>query len=299
MLTRVGDQAQHARLAGTMLSVQARTRADAQAIASGKAAATYREVADRTGALLRAEDARELRGSFARQNDQLLQKLQVMDSALGSIVGLAEQARTKVVQRLNGATGSAVPLDSEMDALLDQVAHQLNATYGGQYLFAGSASDTPAVELPPTPVTINDASLFYRGDTLRASTRIDVGQELQYGVLAGDPPFAALIAGLGTAAQAHAAGDQAGLSAALDQITAALDGVIEQRSVLGVGMAQVEATTEAHRSGLLYLDAAISDIVAVDLAEVTARLANDQASLEAAYLVTGRLSSLSLADYLR
>ncbi len=64
-------------------------------------------------------------------------------------------------------------------------------------------------------------------------------------------------------------------------------------------MARLEATNDLHQSALVYLNERISDIVAVDIADVMARLASDQASLEATYLITGRLNGMSLADYLR
>lgn len=299
MLTRVGDLGQQRTLASAMLNLQARTRVDSQAVSSQKANSSYREMSDRTGVLLRAEDTRALRGAFVRQNDLLLQKLQVVDTSLASVIGLAERAKTTLVQRLNGATGMSVPLESEMTAILGQVEAQLNASFDGEYLFAGSATGTPAVQLPSTIVTAPDPSLFYQGDSLRASARIDVDQELEHGILAADAPFTTLIAGLGQAMQAHQAGDQAGLAAAFDQIGTALDGVIAQRGVHGTKMARLESTNDLHQSALVYLNENISDLVDVDVAEVMTRLASDQASLEATYLIAGRLNGLSLADYLR
>lgn len=299
MVARVGDYGQNQRLTGTLLATQARARADQQAVASGKAASSYGQLGGVAGQLLRAEDAREGKATFVTHNERLAQRLQVADAALGEVVAIAERAKAMLVQRLNGATGAAVPVDTEAATMLEGIAAQLNAAYDGDYLFAGSRTDIRPVMLPGTPVTTADPALYYQGDEVLSSARIDHGQDLEHGVLASAPPFAQLIAALGTAGQAHAAGDGPGLQAALTQLETAFTGLVDMRAGLGVKAGQLEATTEAHRAGLQYLDQTISDIADVDLAQVMTRLAQDQASLEAAYVVTSKLNGLSLADYLR
>lgn len=299
MVTRIGDLGRNQQLTGTFLATQARVRADEQAVASGKAVNSYSQIGSTTGQLLRAEDARQVRGGFIEQNERLAVRMQVTDAALGSVIEVAERARAMLVQRQNGAAGSSVAVDVEAAQMLGEIAGQLNETHDGAYLFAGSRTDTPPVVLPTPPITTVDPSLYYQGDEVRASSRIDVGQELEHGVLASAAPFAELIGALGLAAEGHAANDHDQLADALDQLNQAFDGLVELRATLGVNTARVEATTEAHRSGLHYLDETISSIVNTDLAETMTRLSQDQASLEAAYLVTGRLNSLSLADYLR
>jgi len=299
MLTRTGDLGQSQRLTATLLATRTRTRADEQAVASGKAATSYAAIPAGAGRLLRAEDARRLQSTFIEQNEQLSLRLRTTDQVLGGVIAVAERARGLLVQRLNGATGASVPLAAEAAAMLAEVAGQLNTTHAGEYLFAGSRSDSPPVTLPPTPITTADPALYYAGDGLRATARIDVGDELEHGLAASEPPFAELIAALGLAAQADGTQDRAGLEAALDQIGDALDGLVGLRAGLGVGAARLERVTETQRSTVLYLYETISGIEDTDLAEVMTRLAQDQASLEAAFLVTGRLAALSLADYLR
>lgn len=299
MLTRIGDLGQNRRLTTTMLELQSRSRVDQQAVASGKAATSYAQIADRAGVLVRANDSRQIKAAFVERNEQLVARMQAADSALDGLVSIAERARNLLVQRLDGATGREVPLAAETEAMLAEVASKLNATFDGSYLFGGSRSGTPPVELPTPPITSADPTLYYQGDEVRASSRIEEGAVLEHGVLASEAPFAHLIAALGLAGSAHAADDQAGLEAALSQVGEALSGIVDVRSRHAVATARVETVAESQQSTILYLDEVIASIEDTDLPEVMARLSRDQANLEAAYLVMGRLNSLSLTDYLR
>ncbi len=222
-----------------------------------------------------------------------------MDGALGSVADIAARARTALVQRLDGGLGSDVPLDELVDTMLAEVQSALNTRLDGQYLFAGSRSDVAPVSLPTPPPTTADPTLYYRGDAVSLTARADAGLELAYGVTADAAPFAELIATLGQARAAHLADDRAGLAAAMSGLETALDGVTSLRAGVGIAAERLEAVTESQRSAILYLDEIVAGIEDTDLAAVLTRIASDQASLEAGYTITGRLASLSLADYLR
>jgi flagellar hook-associated protein 3 FlgL len=239
------------------------------------------------------------RRRLADQNERVGQRLQLMDGALGSVADIAARARTALVQRIDGGFGSDVPLDDLVDTMLAEVESALNTRIDGQYLFAGSRSDVAPVALPTPPPTVADSSLYYRGDSVRLTTRGDVGFELAYGVTADAVPFAELIATLGQAREAHLADDRVGLTAAMAGLETALDGVTGLRAGVGIAAERLEAVTEGQRSAILYLDEVVAGIEDTDLAAVLIRIASDQATLEAGYSVTGKLASLSLADYLR
>lgn len=299
MQTRIGDLGQNRRLTSTMLEIQARNRADQQAVASGKAATSYAQIADSAGILVRAKDARQLKNAMVERNTQLTTRLQSTDAALGRLVAIAERAKSLLVQRLDGATGADVPIAAETQSMLGEVANGLNASFDGNYLFGGSLNSQPPVDLPATPMTTADAALYYRGDAVRPTATVEDGAEIEHGVLASDPPFAQLIAALGLAGAAASDGDPSRLQAALGQADAALDGLIDLRSGLAVKSARVESASQSLQSTVDYLDQTISGVEDTDMPTVMARLSRDQASLEASYLVISRLNGLSLAEYLR
>jgi flagellar hook-associated protein 3 FlgL len=169
MLTRIGDLGQSQRLTASLLANQGRVRDAQLAIATGKAATRYEQLGATAGLLLRVEDSRALKASFVEQNEQLGTRLQVMDAALSGLIDIVERARATLVQRLDAGSGTTIPLDSEADAMLAQIAGTLNTQLGQRYLFAGSRSDTAPVALPETPVMTADPALYYQGDDVRTT----------------------------------------------------------------------------------------------------------------------------------
>ena len=299
MAARIGDLAHSRRLTTDLGAIQARLREAEAAASSGKAATRYDQIADRAGELLRVEDARAVKATLADQNDRLLQRLQLVDGALGSVVDIAARARTALIQRVDGGLGADVPLDTMIDGMAAELESALNLRLDGQYLFAGSRSDAAPVAIPSPPPTTADPALYYAGDSVRLTARADLGLSLSYGVTADAAPVAGLIAALGQARAAHLADDRAGLETAMAGLEQALDGLTGLRAGVGATAARLESVTEGQRSAILYLDEIVASIEDVDLAEVLTRIAADRTALEAGYAVTGKLASLSLADYLR
>ena len=299
MAARIGDLAHSRRLTTDLGAIQARLREAEAAASSGKAATRYDQIADRAGELLRVEDARAAKATLADQNDRLLQRLQLVDGALGSVVDIAARARTALIQRVDGGLGADVPLDTMIDGMAAELESALNLRLDGQYLFAGSRSDAAPVAIPSPPPTTADPALYYAGDSVRLTARADLGLSLSYGVTADAAPVAGLIAALGQARAAHLADDRAGLETAMAGLEQALDGLTGLRAGVGATAERLESVTEGQRSAILYLDEIVASIEDVDLAEVLTRIAADRTALEAGYAVTGKLASLSLADYLR
>lgn len=299
MTTRIGDAAQSARIAALLRDTQGRVRDSQVAASTGKVATSYAKIPDTAGLLVRTRDLHAQTEGMLEQAKQVADRLNAMDGALGAIGSVAERMRALLVNRLDGATGSSVPLAVESDAALGEIAAQLNLRVDGRYLFAGSRTDAPAVAMPDPPPTTTDPSLYYRGDDVVLSLRTAADTEVAYGMTAADGSFAQLISAIGRAGEAHATGDRGALESALSDLGSAIDGVAELRGTLGARAARVEGVIEQQQGTLLYLDETRSRIEDVDLAATLTRLAEDQAMLEASYLVVSRLSGLSLAEYLR
>ncbi|MCS6876762.1 MAG: flagellin [Geminicoccaceae bacterium] len=299
MIERIGDLAQNDRLGALLRRTQMRVREAQVAVASGHRTERWDRLGDRAGMLVALREQRGLTAGFLAENDELRARLGVVEATLGSIGEIAERLRTLLVARLNDASGASIPLDAEVAAMAAELESLLNRQVDGAYLFAGSRSDRPPVELPePLPV-VADPALYYRGDEVALAFQADVGVEIAYGVRASAAPFAELVAALGQARAAHVAHDRAGLEAALSRVSGAIAGIAGLRAGVGAVDARLEAFAETQRGTLVQLDALIGETVDTDLAETMSRLARDQAALEASYLVIARLNQLNLADYLR
>jgi flagellar hook-associated protein 3 FlgL len=299
MLTRVGDTAQSDRVLAAIQATTARVRAAQIEVSTGKRAGGYEEISGEAGLLLRSKEQRALAEGYARQNDQVVDRLTAMDGALANLGAIAQRMKALLVQRLDAGSGALVPLDREAGTMLAEVAAQLNLKLDERYLFAGSRIGAPPVGLPDPPATTADPGLYYRGDGVIPTARADRDVEVAYGLTADDPAFAALIGALGQASAAHLAGDRAGLETALSGLDRAVEGIAELRGQVGATSARLESIADAQRGAVLYLDDIVSRIEDADVPEALTRIARDQASLEAAYLTTSRIGQLSLADYLR
>lgn len=299
MLTRIGDSAQSDRIASAVRAATSRFNAGQAAAASGKKAQAFPEIATDAGLLLRTKEQRALNQTYLRQNEQVGDRIAAMDGALSGLADIAERMRTLVVQRLDAATGSSVPLDREAEAMLAEAASRLNQKLDGRHLFAGSRTDTAPVVLPDPPPTTADPTSYYQGDAVTLAVRADQGVEIDYGVTAAEPALAGLLAAIGKSGAAHTTNDRGGLESALTMLRDAVAGVADLRGGLGAAGSRLEAITEGQRGAAVYLDEVVGRIEDVDIAEALTRVTRDRAGLEAAYLTTSRLSQLSLADFLR
>ena len=299
MLGRTGDVAHTNRLNGFIQGTQSRMRVAQVEVANGKRAQVYSELGSDTGILLQAREGQRRADAFVFSNTASTERLRMMDGALGNVVDIAERMRTLLVQRLDPSIGQSLPLGPEIDTMLEQIAAQLNTKLGDRYLFAGSRTDTPPVELPASvagPADLDPATI-YKGDQVRLSARAAENVEVTYGVLASDVFDVMTV--LAAAKEAHAANDTQGLKAAMDALTDSFSGLADLRGELGSRTARVEAITETHRANAAYLGETVSRIEDADLPTAIAQIAKDQTAIEAAYITISRLNALSLADYLR
>jgi flagellar hook-associated protein 3 FlgL len=299
MLTRVGDQAQSERIRAALLDIQDRVRTAQQSVATGKTASVYADMPREAGISLRTRSVRDQLDGFAAENQKTIDQMRAADGALGNIVALAERFRTLLVQRLNDNTGDALPLDVEARSMTSELAAQLNTRFDGRYLFSGSRTGTKPVELPPAPILAADPTLYYQGDEVVTTSRSDGEVLVAWGVRASAPAFAEFFAALGKAATAHTLNDRATLEVALDQAGTALDKLTELRSGLAANTARLEDQIESQRSASVYLADVLSRLEDTDIAAAMTQIAQDQTALEASYALVGRLSNLSLAEYLR
>ena len=297
MYTRIGDAAQNARVSGLIQETQVRMQTAEVEIATGKRAQTFSELGSETSLLLRAHEQETVTAKFISQNNIVGDRIQVMDGVVGTIADLGSQLRTLLVERLNGALGSAVPVASEVDAMLQEIGSQLNFKLDGRYLFSGSRTDVRPIDLPATVTGPADIANAYRGDQIKLTTRADSDVEVTYGVTADQ--FQPLMTLFAEAKQAHNADDLPALEAIMDNLAIELSNVADIQGNIGAQAKRLGTIADAQTANLDYLQDMISRIEDTDIAEAVSKLARDQTTLEAAYLAVSRIASLSLADYLR
>lgn len=158
---------------------------------------------------------------------------------------------------------------------------------------------------------------YYKGDTLARTHRLDANRTVSTSVTAQDGAFEKVVRALGMLGQGmpntgNVANDMQEFYRRLDAASTLLgDAVTHSTSVresgsditsvqTSLGLTQVElknAQTNA-RTFLSFLEEGIADIANVDMLTAVTKLNDDQRALEAAYQTVGRISKLSLKDYI-
>lgn len=297
MVTRIGDAAHAAQINGFLQSTQSRMRETQVSIATGKNAQTFSEIPDQAAFLVTTREELAVEEAFAQQNGGNLDRLRSMESSVGNITDVVERMRVLLTQRLGGPTGDSVPIDTEADSAMAEIAARLNVRLDGRYLFSGTSSDQIAITLPATINSAADLTNIYGGDTISPVLRVDRDIEIDIGVTAAD--FTAVLDELADIKAAHLADNDAALQAGFDALDGLLEGFADIRGELGSKSARIETIQEGQRFNANFLLETVSRIEDTDLPAAISRLAQDEVTVEASYLTVSRINQLSLADYLR
>ena len=226
---------------------------------------------------------------------------QATDDALADINDVLQRAREAVVQGGNGTMSQKDRNDiaTQIDQLIGQAKASGNATFDGQYIFAGQKTDTA----PYDP----DGADTYNGDTGSIIRTIGPGVSVQLngsmGSVLGNGSDGKALQVLrdiathlrgGTAADTNAlrTTDLAAIDASMADVSTARAeaGALSNRLTTAANrLTDLQASTEKVRSGVEY----------VDLAEAISQLSSQQAVYQAALQATGSgLSQRTLMDFL-
>lgn len=85
--------------------------------------------------------------AFAQSNALLGNKLDVMATALGSVHDSAQSVIAQAVANLQQPGADAATLQQTAKAALDQITTALNANFAGEYLFSGTTSNQPPLQV--------------------------------------------------------------------------------------------------------------------------------------------------------
>ncbi|MEA2177214.1 MAG: flagellar hook-associated protein 3 FlgL [Solirubrobacteraceae bacterium] len=226
---------------------------------------------------------------------------QATDDALGDINDVLQTARELLVQGGNDVMSSKdrADLANQIDHLIGQAKASGNATFDGQYIFAGTATDTAPYDADGADAYSGDGGAIIRTIGPGVSVRLNAtagsvlgngsdGKALQ--VLRDIATH--LRGGTATDANALRSTDLAAIDASMADLNSARAeaGALSNRLTAAANrLTDLQVSTEKVRSGIEY----------VDLAEALSTLANQQSIYQAALQATGSsLSQRTLMDFL-
>lgn len=307
-MTRVVNLAQHALILSQVREAQARMQETQIQMATGYKAQRYSGIAPDARQLVNLEASRARMEQYQTSNKTVDLRLQTMEAATAQVLGAATQLKTLLTNALNASNANDMAIGLQAQNLLNEVAKQLNVKIGDRYLFSGSKTDTPPVDLnaagytaPPTTYPSVADTGYYQGDSVVLTTRAADDYDLTYGVTANEPAFEKIIRALQLAATVTTTPtlDRDRLNDALSLANDAVNGLPTIRARIGAAQNALQAANDDHADMTTYMEQSIVAITSVDITEAASRLSADQLMLQASYMTISQLSQLSLANYLR
>lgn len=304
---RVANYAQHQLTQSYAMRTQSSLAERQIEIASGKRAQFYSSISTQASELVNVERAVARTTQFSRNIDQALTRLGVMESSVGTMVDRAIEVLSIMSSAMSGENINDVPLEQFANTFLAEIESLLNTQHENRFLFAGSQTNNPAVDLSDVaytpqaglPGTFTADFDYYQGDDLQLAVRTAETFETSYGITANEPAFEELLRGLSYMSYAGANLDNAVLTEAYTLMKSAVDGLSDIRGRIGASSKVLESAKNGHEDYLTYTTNLVSSLEDVDVAEATTRLAQDEVQLQASYLSLSRISELSLLRYLR
>lgn len=304
---RVANFAQHRLTLSYAMRTQGNLAERQIEIASGKRAQLYSSISSQASELVNVERAVSRTTQFSRNIDQALTRLGIMESSVGTMVQRATEVLAIMSSAMSGENIQDVPLQEFATTFLAEAESLLNTQHEDRFLFAGSQTDNPAVDLADAAYTpqaglpgVFTADVdYYQGDTLQLSVRSAETFETTYGITADEPAFEEMLRALSYMSYAGANLDGAVLEQAFTMMKSAVDGLSDVRGRIGASSKVLESAKSGHEDYLTYATNLVSTLEDVDVAEATTRLAQDEVQLQASYLSLSRISELSLLNYLR
>lgn len=225
-------------------------------------------------------------------------QFQTADSSLNSMILALQRALTLGIEGANGTLSDAdrAAVAGELQGIQDQLVSLANTSFQGRYLFAGTMTGTvPFVKDNTSPSGVrydgNDAvNTIQIGDGYRVAAN-KPGSELF--VAPGHDMFQAMT-NLIQAMQTNT-----GFNAAVTSLRDVFDYVSGQRVFYGNTMNQAQAQSNYLGTAKLQLSQEENTLGAADIEAAASRLVNSQNATNATLSAVGRISQLSLFDYLR
>jgi len=241
------------------------------------------------------------------QTDQFIQNtsnveglLQTADSTLSSVVTALNQAISVGTQGSNG-TNSAADLEAlaqQVEGIQSQVLGYANATYQGNYVFSGTATNTPAFSLDPTAPD----GVTYNGNTDTNTVQIADGDSVQTN-LPGSQLFQGSGGDVMGALQQLVTALKSGNTAAVGTATTALNGALnylsQQRIFYGSALQQLTSNQSYLQTEQVNLQTAANTIDGVNLAQAANNLSQAETTQSATLAALAKVIPENLLQYLQ
>ena len=285
-------------LLAAVAQTQQQINTDEQEISTGQAVNLPSDNPAAAAVLIQYADQASQADQFQRSIGSIQGEMQNADSALNSVITSLQQAISLGVEGANGTVNGTdrAALATQVQGIQSQLLSLANLSYQGNYVFAGTATQTPPYVLnvdSPSGVTyqgnsgVNVVTLGTRfslqtnlpGSQLFSSSGTDMFQSIQ---------------DLITTLQSGT-----GIPAAVTEVSNAYNSIDTQRVFYGNGLNQLSAQTNYLSIETTQLAQQQNIAAAANLPAVISNLTTSQVALQATLESIGQTSQINLFQYLK
>lgn len=233
---------------------------------------------------------------YLRAGDDAIRIMTAQDSTLQTVLERITTVEELTIASANDtlSTSAREAIAVELEEIRSQLVELANAQLAGRSLFGGFQSS--AVDDSGASVTLTgDAGQIQRRIADDQVLTVNVGADELFGFALGRNIFDIL----DDVVVDTRAGDVTTLgNVRLDELKTSRDAVNTGLGVLGSSSARVETTMDGLLASRDSLNASVSELVNVDMAEATIDFSEANLAYQAALAVTAQINQVSLLNYL-
>src|SRR5271170_2620999 len=285
-------------LVAAIAQTQQQINTDEQEIASGQSVSLPSDNPAAAAELVQNADQTSQADQFQRSIGSIQGEIQNADAALSSVTAALQQAISLGVEGANGTVNSAdrAALATQVQGIQNQLLSLANLSYQGNYVFAGTATQTPPYVLDPS----SSSGVTYQGNTGVNTVTLGSHFSLQTNV-PGSQLFSAASNNMFQSIQDLINGLQSGtgISTAVTEVGSALNYVSAQGVFYGNALNQLNSQQNYLGTETTQLAEQQNAEGGADLTNVISSLTTEQTSLQATLSAIAQTSNTNLFEYLR
>ena len=285
-------------LLSAMSQIQQQINTDMAQISSGQSVNTPSDNPANAAMLVQNAGQTAEADQFQRSASSISGELQNADSALNSVVTVLQRAISLGTEGANGTLNDSdrTAIAAEVQGIQSQLVNLANLSYQGNYVFAGTATQTTPYVLDST----SSSGVRYEGNS--GVNQLTVGDHLTVQAnLPGSQLFSAAGSDVFQAIQDLITSLQSNtnISSAVNEVSAAYDHVNAQRVFYGNTINQLNSQQTYLNSETTQLAQQQNTLGGADLSKVLSDLVNAQTSRQATLEAVAQTQQTNLFNYIK
>ena len=239
--------------------------------------------------------------NYLKDNEITISRFETAFQSTRQMIAIVDGMEDLMARR-NGADEDRIGFTQNLNNLQKSFVRELNSTYAGRFIFAGTKSNQPPVITDPSipgPVEpgVPDNN-YYQGSETNQIISTQDGFDFEFDIRADDSAFQKVMAAVSLGIQAHNEDDQGLMKQAQNMMIEGQRELESLQSRIGSHELHVRQVNDRHDSLFTYLRGIKEELIHTDLLEASTRVAVDQSILSATFQSFARISSLRLLDFL-